>query len=384
MMTVAVTDIRWLRFEDKLLEDPLKAAVLYRVREPLVVEEAELDAPRQGEVRVRLAASGVCHSCLHAADGSWGAGLVPSVLGDEGAGVVEEVGPGVQSLQPGDHVILSWSPTCGRCRYCVSGRPQLCERPPAHGRMYDGTTRMHVGGQDVYHFGPSTYASETVVPENCAIKIRDDMPLDKAALIGCAVMTGAGAVINTARVPVGASLAVFGTGGIGLNAIQGGHLCGAYPLIAVDVADSKLEFAKSLGATHTVNSAQEDVVAAIKQLTAGRGAEYTVVAVGNTGAIEQAWNSLAPGGTCVVIGAPATGERISVDPAFLYRDEKRLTGSRYGSARVYDDFARLVDLYLGGKLELDRLITHQYALEDINEAHRALAAGENMRGIVMF
>jgi S-(hydroxymethyl)glutathione dehydrogenase / alcohol dehydrogenase len=340
----------------------MKAAVLYRVREPMVIEDADLDEPRQGEVRVRIVASGVCHSCLHAADGSWSWSDVPSVLGDEGAGVVEAVGPAVTSLVVGDHVILSWSPTCGRCRYCVTGRPQLCERRPPGGYMYDGTTRIHVRGQDIKHFACSTYASEMV----------------------CAVTTGAGAVINTARVKAGASLAIFGTGGIGLNAIQGGRLCGAYPLIAVDVADNKLEFARALGATHTVNGSRDNVVESIRRLTDERGAEFTVVAVGSIPAMQQAWDALAPGGTCVVIGAPASTERMTVDPLNLYRDEKHLTGSRYGSARVFDDFARFVDLYLAGKLELDQLVTKQYSLEDVNEAHRALAAGENMRGLIMF
>jgi S-(hydroxymethyl)glutathione dehydrogenase/alcohol dehydrogenase len=361
-----------------------KAAVIYQPREPMVVEDIQLDEPKQGEVLVRLAATGVCHSCLHAADGSWDWAIFPSVLGDEGAGTVEQVGPGVTTFQPGDHVIVSWSPTCGRCRYCVTGRPELCERRPEGGYLYDGTTRIHARGQDIKHFGPATYASEMVLPDNSVVKIRDDMPLEKAALIGCAVTTGVGSVINTARVPTGASLAIFGTGGIGLNAIQGGRLCGAFPLIAVDVADNKLEFARSMGATHTVNGARDNVVDSIKALTAGRGAEYTVVAVGSTQAMQQAWDATAPGGTCVVIGAPASSERISIDPMALYRDEKRLTGSRYGSARVLDDFGRLIDLYLGGKLQLDELITKRYGLDEINEAHRALAAGENMRGLVVF
>jgi S-(hydroxymethyl)glutathione dehydrogenase / alcohol dehydrogenase len=362
----------------------MRAAVLYTAREPVVVEEVELDEPRAGEVRVRLAASGVCHSCLHIMDGSMSWPDTPVVLGDEGAGIVEQVGAGVQHLAAGDHVILSWSPACGRCRYCVTGRPQLCERRPPRGLMQDGTTRRHARGRDITHMGPATYASHTVVSADCAIKIRDDMPLDKAALIGCAVTTGTGAVINTARVPAGASLAVFGAGGIGLNAVQGGRLCGAFPLIAVDVADNKLDFARGLGATHTVNGSQTDPVQAIRDLTAGRGAEFTVVAVGNTSAIQQAWEALAPGGTCVVIGAPPPGDNVAVNPVNLYRDEKRLTGSRYGSSRPLDDFARFVDLYLAGKLELDALITRQYALEDVNEAHRALAAGENMRGLIVF
>lgn len=362
----------------------MKAAVLWKVREPMVVEDVELEDPKEGEVLVRLAASGVCHSCLHAADGTWDWSIVPSVLGDEGAGVVQKVGPSVSHVKSGDHVILSWSPTCFRCRYCVTGRPQLCERRPQSGHLYDGTSRMRVRGTEILHFGPATYATEMVLPENSVVKIREDIPLDKAALIGCAVTTGVGSVIHTAKVPTGASLAVFGVGGIGLNAVQGGRLCGAYPLIAVDVADHKLEFAQAMGATHVVDSSREDPVDAVKRLTAGRGAEYTVVAVGSIRAMQQAWDALAAGGTCVVIGAPQSGLKIQIDPLHLYRHEKKLTGSRYGSARVFDDFARLIDLYLAGKLKLDELITRRYSLDEINEAHRALGAGENMRGLLVF
>jgi S-(hydroxymethyl)glutathione dehydrogenase / alcohol dehydrogenase len=269
----------------------MKAIVMRQVREPLSVEEVELDDPKAGEVRVKMAASGVCHSCLHAWDGSWGDMQVPMVLGDEGAGVVDAVGPGVNSLKSGDHVILSWAPSCGRCHYCVTGRPVLCEQELPFPYGSDGTVRMHLDGKDVYHYGPATYASELIVPESCAVKIRDDMPLDKAALIGCSVMTGVGSVINTAKVPAGESLAVFGCGGVGLNAVQGGRIAAAYPLIAVDVADNKLEFARQMGATHTINAAREDVPAAIKKIT-GRGVEYAVVAVGVTSVMQQAWESL--------------------------------------------------------------------------------------------
>jgi S-(hydroxymethyl)glutathione dehydrogenase/alcohol dehydrogenase len=362
----------------------IQAALLVNVGEPLEVDAIDLDEPGPGEVLVRLEASGVCHSCLHIMDGSMRWPVLPVVLGDEGAGIVEQIGAGVSSVAVGDHVILSWSPSCGRCRYCVTGRPQLCERRPAPGVMADGTMRRRRGEVPVAHMGPATYATHTIVSADSAVKIREDMPLDKAALIGCAVTTGAGAVINTARVPAGASLAIFGVGGIGLNAVQGGRLCGAFPLIAVDIADNKLEFARRLGATQVVNSRDSDAVAAIRELTHGRGAEFTVVAVGNTAAIQQAWNALAPGGTCVVVGAPPTGDVVAIEPVNLYRDEKRLTGSRYGSSRPHDDFARLVDLYLSGRLELDALITRHYELSAVNEAHRALAAGENMRGLLVF
>ncbi len=202
----------------------MRASVLFEQGKPVQVEELDLEAPREGEALVRMTASGVCHSCLHAADGSWKGVPVPIVLGDEGAGVVEAVGPGTQDLQVGDHVILSWAPTCGRCHFCVIGRPNLCERrQPGRGVLPDGTTRMSLRGQPVYHYGHvATYASRTVVAESCAIAIDTRMPLDRAALIGCSVMTGVGAVINTAAVPAGASMAVFGVGGVGLNVVQGG------------------------------------------------------------------------------------------------------------------------------------------------------------------
>src|SRR5215813_290806 len=215
----------------------MKAPVLFQQKAPLRVEELEVESPREGEVSVRMVASGVCHSCLHAADGSWQGIPLPIVLGDEGSGIVDAVGPGVRHLKPGDHVVLSWAPTCGRCHYCVIGRPNLCEkRLPGRGLLPDGTTRMALGGKPVYHYGHvATYASRTVVHESSAIRIDPAMPLDRAALVGCSVMTGVGAVLNTARVPAGAAMAVFGVGGVGLNVVQGGAMVAAHPIIAVDL-----------------------------------------------------------------------------------------------------------------------------------------------------
>lgn len=364
----------------------ITAAVLHRVREPLAVEQLELDDPQQGEVLVRTAASGVCHSCLHAADGSWAQfdSLTPIVLGDEGAGVVERVGPGVEHLQSGDHVIMSWTPTCGRCHYCVIGRSNLCDRRPPPGRMADGTSRLHLDGQDVYHYGTvATYGSYAVIGATNAVKIRDDMPLDRAALIGCSVMTGVGAVLNTARVPAGASLAVFGCGGIGLNAVQGGRIVGAEPLIAVDVADNKLDFARAMGATHSLNATRADVPDAIRAIT-NRGVDYAVVTVGDVGAAQQALDSLAKGGTCVMVGVPPSGQTIQVEPRALVANERRLIGSNYGSARPFADFGRLINLYLAGKLKIDELITKRYTIHEANEAFRDLAAGSLARGLIVF
>ncbi|MSS71956.1 MAG: Zn-dependent alcohol dehydrogenase [Candidatus Latescibacteria bacterium] len=363
----------------------MKASVLFKQGEPIRVEDVSLAPPKEDEVLVRMAASGVCHSCLHAADGNWKGVPVPIVLGDEGAGVVEEVGPGVRDLKPGDHVILSWAPTCGRCHYCVIGRPNLCERRrPGQGVLLDGTSRMSLNGQTVHHYGyVATYASHSVMPESCAIPIRKDMPLDKAALIGCSVMTGVGAVLNTAQVPAGASVAVFGVGGIGLNVVQGGALVAAHPVIGVDVRPNKLDYARKMGATHGVDASKEDPVKAIKDIT-GRGADYAFVAVGNAKAVEQAWDCLAPGGMCVLIGVPATGSTVTFEVSRLQSGERTMRGCSYGSARTREDFPRMVDLYLGGRLKIDELITRRYALEEINEANRALAEGEVARGLIVF
>ena len=363
----------------------MRASVLFEQGAPLKVEDLELEPPRTGEVRVRMVASGVCHSCLHAADGSWKGVPVPIVLGDEGAGVVEQVGPGVDTLSVGDHVILSWAPTCGRCHYCVIGRPNLCERrQPGRGVLPDGTTRMTLGGRPVYHYGHvATYASYTVVHESCAIPIDRAVPLELAALIGCSVMTGVGAVINTAAVPAGASVAVFGVGGIGLNVVQGGALVAADPIIAVDVHPAKLEHARALGATHGIDASREDPVAAIKRLTR-LGADYTFVAVGNTRAVTQACDALAPGGTCVLIGVPETGATVPLDVRPIVTGERAIRGCSYGSARTREDLPRLARLYLAGKLRIGELITRRYDLEEANEAFRALAAGELARGLIVF
>ena len=363
----------------------MKASVLFAPRTPLKVEDVELEPPRAGEVRVRMVASGVCHSCLHAADGSWQNVPMPIVLGDEGAGVVDGVGPGVQTLNVGDHVILSWAPTCGRCHYCVIGRPNLCEqRRPGQGVLPDGSTRMSLGGRPVYHYGHvATYAAVTVVAESSAIAIDKTMPLDRAALIGCSVMTGVGAVINTAAVPPGASMAVFGIGGVGLNVVQGGAMIAAQPIVAVDVIAAKLDQARALGATHAIDASKEDPVAEIRRITR-RGADFTFVAVGDTRAIGQAADALAPGGTCVVIGVPATGAMLPLDVRPLVTGERVIRGSSYGSARTREDLPRLVELYRGGRLKIDELITRRYGLDEANEAFRALAAGELSRGLIVF
>jgi len=360
----------------------VRAPVLFRAGEPLQVLDIELEPPRTDEVTVRLAASGVCHTCLHVMDGSLTGIKLPAVLGDEGAGVVTQIGPGVQGVAVGDHVIISWAPACGRCRQCANGRPALCEARPPQGRLADGTVRMHRGGQDIYHFGPAAYASEMVLPSSCVVPIRKDMPLELAALIGCSVTTGVGAVTRTARVPAGAAVAVFGCGGIGLNVVQGARLSGAQPIIAVDVSQTKLETAGLFGATHLVDATREDPAAAILRAHPA-GIDYAFVTIGRQDTMDAAWSSLSPAGACVVLGRMATGARMEIDPERLYGRENRLLGSRYGSARPVEDFSIMVELYLAGKLMLEELVTRRYALDEVQEAHRALAAGELARGLIV-
>lgn len=362
----------------------IRAALVTERGKPIQVEEVDLADPGEGEVRVKLVASGVCHSCLHAADGSWTHMPVPIVLGDEGSGIVEAAGRAVRGVKEGDHVILSWSPACGLCHYCVIGRPVLCERRSTRpGTLPDGTTRLSRKGEPLYHFGTvASHSDFTTIPESCAIPIRNDMPLETAALIGCSVMTGVGSVLNTAQVPAGASMAVFGTGGIGLNVIQGGALVGASPIVAVDVLPNKLEYARHMGATHGVDASKDDPVEAIRDITR-RGADFTFVAVGNTKAITQAWEATAHGGQCVLIGLPATDATVTFTALSLQSNEKVLRGSRYGSARMRDDFPRMVDLYLGGKLKIDELINRRFTLDETDIAYKALAAGELARGLIV-
>lgn len=359
------------------------APVLHRVKGEQTMEEVVLEEPKQGEVRVRMAAAGICHSCLSHADGSFGDVPLPTILGDEGAGVVDAVGPGGSVLRPGDHVIVSWAPSCGRCRFCTSGRPSLCERILVPGCMSDGTPRFRMNGDPVFHMGPSTYSPYIVVDESAAVSIRRDMPLDKAALIGCAVTTGLGAVTNTAGVRPGNSVVVFGCGGVGQSAVQGAALVGANPVIAVDVVDHKLEMARRLGATETIRADQADVVDTVRDLTGG-GADYTIVAVGSTTVMEQAIAALGKSGTCVFVGGPRVGESVAVDPFHLLTGERRVVGSRYGSSNPHVAFPQLVDLYLAGKLKLDELISRRYPVDQVNEASTALAEGLDLRGLLVF
>jgi len=360
-----------------------EAPVLDAIGGPLRLAEVTLGEPEPGEVLVRMAAAGICHSCLHAMDGSHGGMPLPLLLGDEGAGVVEQVGPGVVDVEVGDHVVLSWAPSCGRCRFCVAGRPVLCRRRPPAGVMNDGTTRLRLDGGPLYHFGPATYAPYAVVAEGAAIPIRRDLPLDVAAMIGCAVATGVGAVVNTAGAHLGDSVAVIGCGGVGLNSVQGARLVGAHPIVAVDTVSDRLSTASSLGATHTVVAGTPTTDRELAEI-APDGFDVVVLGVGAMAAFEQAWSITGVGGTCVVVGRTPDGERTSFNPQTIHTGEKRLVGSIYGSVRPAVDFPKLADLAVDGRLALAELVTERYRLEEVDDAFRALAGGELGRGLVLF
>ncbi|MBX6378431.1 MAG: Zn-dependent alcohol dehydrogenase [Clostridia bacterium] len=364
----------------------MKAAVLHNYREPLRVQEVELLPPQKGEIKVRFAASGVCHSDYTRIRGDRPSSL-PIVLGHEAAGIVEEVGPDVTDLQPGDHVVLTFLYSCGKCSYCLTGRGHLCPeglRLLTQGTMVDGTTRLRVDGRVAYHMVVSSFGEYGVLPERCAVKIPSDVPLDKAALVGCGVLTGTGAVLNTAKVEPGSSVVVIGCGGVGLNAIQAAALCGAGKVIAVDVVPRKLEMARQFGATHTVDASQEDPVERVRALTGGDGADYAFEVIGNPKTIRQAYDCVRRGGKAVVVGvSPATAE-VSINAMGIPFSEKVLTGSFYGSMRGGVDVARIIDLYLQKRLRLDQLVTRTYRLEQINEAFEDLERGELARGVILY
>jgi S-(hydroxymethyl)glutathione dehydrogenase / alcohol dehydrogenase len=365
----------------------MKAAICYEHNQPVRVDDVTLDPPRRDEVRVRLAATGVCHSDFSLVTGLL-RGKLPCVLGHEGAGVIEEVGEGVGHLARGDKVVLSWVTPCGRCYFCRLAKPHLCEvgeRINKTNRMPDGTTRVHKDGQELNVFSAiGTMAEFAVAPANAAVKLPPDAPLDKCALLGCAVTTGVGAVFNTAKVVPGSSVAVFGAGGVGLNAIQGAAIAGAERIVAVDANPAKLELARTFGATDVVDASKADPVESIRALTGGRGVDYAFEAIGTKRTVEQAFEATRKAGTCVVIGLGSIKESVSLNLFFLPLLEKRLLGCWYGSADVHRDIPRLLSLYRAGKLKLDALVTRTYALEEINEAFAAMNSGANARGVILF
>jgi len=356
----------------------MKAAVMYERRKPLVIDDLDLVEPGPGEVEVQLVASGVCHSDLHHLQRDT-ATKPPAVLGHEGAGIIRAVGPGVTRVKTGDHVVIAFGPKCGECYYCLRGQPYLCTP------SYTVRPRLFKGDTPVNQFiEAATYAERTVVFERNVVKLRDDAPMDKCCLIACGVATGVGAVVNTAHVEAGSNVVVIGAGGVGLNVVQGARLAGATRIIAVDLLDKKLEFAREMGATHVINAGREDTVEAVKALTGGIGADYAFEVIGNPRTIAQAYDSVHKGGKAVVVGVADENAELTIKPVWMMRTGRTLMGCNYGSARPQVDFPKLVDLYMEGRIKLDELITRRYSLDEINDAFRAMEAGEVARSIVVF
>ncbi|GIX06542.1 MAG: alcohol dehydrogenase [Candidatus Poribacteria bacterium] len=363
-----------------------RAAIAYRRNAPLVVEELELDPPQTGQVLVKLAASGVCHSDLSAITGTIPMPL-PFVVGHEGAGTVVEVGPGVRSVRPGDRVMLSFITPCGRCRFCTVGRPNLCLSfwLQPRGGLIDGTKPFHKDGRRYNMMTRTGTLSEyTVVSEQAVVPVPPGTPLDRAALLGCAVTTGVGAVLNTAKVEPGSTVAVLGAGGVGINVVQGARLAHASRVIVVDRIAEKLEAARRFGATDCVDASLGDPVQQVLELTEGEGVDYAFEAIGNPTTIEQAFRMLRFGGTAVVIGIAPGEATISVPASLFPYGERRLIGSMYGSARMRVDMLRYLQLYFQGQLLLDELVSRTYTLDQVNEAFDDLRAGRNIRGVVVF
>jgi NDMA-dependent alcohol dehydrogenase len=363
-----------------------RAAICRELNRPVVVEEITVDPPKAGEVTVKLAACGVCHSDLSATNGTLAMQL-PLVLGHEAAGEVVEVGPGVNGLKEGDHVVSSFIYMCGECRFCVAGRPVLCiEQGRAITTLPDGTVRTRdARGQPLNVFsGCGVMAEYATMHVDNLVKIDPKVPLDCAALVGCAVTTGVGAVFNTARVVPGSSVAVFGCGGVGLNVIQGAHIAGAERIIAVDTLEAKLDMAKEFGATDTLLSkAGEDVAKALKKLTGG-GPDYAFECVGNGELAAAAYRAIRRGGVAVVVGVAKPGDSTAVRTMTLPFEEKTLTGSYFGSCIPRIDFPRMLALYMGGRLKLDELITRRYSIGEAPQAFADLESGRNARGVIVF
>ncbi len=358
-----------------------KAAVFYAPKQPITVEELELKPPQQGEALVRVAATGACHSDYHVVDGHSKAAIAPFVMGHEAAGVIESVGPGVSAFKAGDHVVFAIRTMCGKCRYCASGRWNLCngiKNKPGH--MLDGTTRFSkLDGTPLMH-GLATFSERTVVPEWSLVKVREDVPIEKLASIGCAVVTGVGAVVNTAQVKPGSTVAIWGCGGVGLNVVQGAVIAGAAKIIAVDVVPNKLEFAKKFGATDTVDASKNDPVKAVTDLTDG-GADYTFEVIGKPQTIRQAFDATCPGGTACMVGVPPAGGEVSVPLMPLFLD-RRLIGSSAGTGRPRYDFPWFIEMYRQGRLKLDELQTRFRPLSEINEAFQDMLSGGVARTII--
>jgi S-(hydroxymethyl)glutathione dehydrogenase/alcohol dehydrogenase len=360
----------------------MKAAVFWRAHEPVPIENVEVDKPRGREILVRTVATGVCHSDLHLVDGSV-TRPGPILLGHEGAGIVEQVGPDVTTVKAGDHVVGCLSGFCGSCEQCLSGHPNVCTGGFV-ARSAAAPPRISMNGKPIEQFaGVGSYAEQMLLHENSVVKIDPDLPLDRAALVGCGVLTGVGAALRTSGLQAGQTVAVFGCGGVGLSIVQGARIGGARQIIAVDQFDSKLEMAKQVGATHTVNSTKDDAVQAVRGLTGGAGVDHALEAVGNPTLVRQCVESLAIRGTATIVGVLPTGAMIEF-PWIALRPECKVQTSRMGSNRFRIDIPRYLEFYRQGRLLLDEMVSRRGQLEDLNDAFRAMKAGEVARTVLMF
>ena len=367
----------------------VKAAVAHKAGEPLSIETVQLEGPREGECLVEIKATGVCHTDAFTLSGEDPEGNFPAILGHEGAGIVAEVGPGVTSLKPGDHVIPLYVPECRQCEYCTSGRTNLCQavrETQGKGVMPDGTSRFSIGKDRLFHYmGTSTFSNYTVVPEIALAKVREDAPFEKICYIGCGVTTGIGAVINTAKVWPGANVVVFGLGGIGLNVIQGARLVGANMIVGVDINPKRKALAEKFGMTHFVNpnEVDEDIVPYLVNLTRG-GADFSFECVGNVKLMRQALECCHKGwGESIIVGVAGAGQEIATRP-FQLVTGRVWKGTAFGGARGRTDVPRIVDGYMDGKINIDDLITHVMPLDEINEAFHFMHEGESIRSVITF
>lgn len=363
----------------------MRAAVLREPGAGLSIEDVDLAAPKAGEVVVEIEAAGACHSDLHYMNGDLTCPL-PAVLGHEGAGRIVEVGPGTSTVSVGDRVALLWRPNCGTCRYCRSGNPVMCTLGPLQastGGLMDGTTRMSIDGSPVHHFlGVSCFSERVVVPAQSVVVIPEDIPTPIAAIVGCAVLTGVGAVTNAIGACAGDPLVIFGAGGVGLSAVMGATLSGASPIVVVDMDDAKLERARELGATHTVDARSGDSVEQVASLLP-QGARWSIDAVGRPETLRAAVSVLAPGGTAVAVGLGRVGQTFEFPINELVQRQKHIVGSLYGSSNPHIDIPRILELYRAGRLPLDALIGETFPLERINEAFESLASGAVGRSIII-
>jgi S-(hydroxymethyl)glutathione dehydrogenase/alcohol dehydrogenase len=360
----------------------MKAAIFRALKAPLTIEEVDIDQPAPREVLVRTVASGVCHSDLHVLHGTLPA-RTPAILGHEPAGIIEAVGSEVTTVKPGDHVIACTSIYCGNCTQCLLGRPHLCTGRADCLRPRGAQPRLSQKGAPITQFADlGSFAEKMLLHERAVLKIGDDIPLDRAALLGCAVTTGVGAALNTAQVAPGSRVAVFGAGGVGISVIQGARIAGARQIIAVDIRDSKLATARHFGATDAINGTAGDTVREIKRLSSG-GVDYSFDAIGNPRVLEQCIYCLAPRGLATLVGAIPPGQKVEFEPGHLFV-EKRIQGSYMGSNRFPLDMPKYLDLYRQGRLNLDDMISKRSPLEGINEAFRAMEAGEVTRTVLTF